>query len=182
MCLIRALRDCKQRSLTVSKKAPTVSRKASRFVPIPLLPASFCGRAKQGELGCEFVVPLQGLTRFRLCLPKNLRTMCSQNLAKGFGPDLVLIQCLGRSGDNSREWLWRQDVDMHRYCPGSKTCAHGSSNFILSRFLGRGCDEALFSAKKGFFSEEGGGNSVNGGLGKDFYRKGKFSEEVLAIQ
>ena len=27
--LIRALRDCKQRSLTVSKKAPTVSRKAS---------------------------------------------------------------------------------------------------------------------------------------------------------
>ena len=30
--LIRALRDCKQRSLTVSKKAPTVSKKAS---PIP---------------------------------------------------------------------------------------------------------------------------------------------------
>ena len=27
--LIRALRDCKQRSLTVSKKAPTVSTKAS---------------------------------------------------------------------------------------------------------------------------------------------------------
>ena len=27
--LIRALRDCKQRSVTVSKKAPTVSRKAS---------------------------------------------------------------------------------------------------------------------------------------------------------
>ena len=27
--LIRALRDCKQRSLTVSKKAPTVSKKAS---------------------------------------------------------------------------------------------------------------------------------------------------------
>ena len=27
--LIKALRDCKQRSLTVSKKAPTVSRKAS---------------------------------------------------------------------------------------------------------------------------------------------------------
>ena len=34
-----------------------------------------------------------------------------------------------------------------------------------SRFLGRGCDEALFS-------EKGGGNSVNQGLGKDFYRKG----------
>ena len=28
---IRALRDCKQRSLTVSKKAPTVSQKASPF-------------------------------------------------------------------------------------------------------------------------------------------------------
>ena len=36
----------------------------------------------------------------------------------------------------------------------------------------RGCDEALFSEKKGFFSEKGGGNSVNQGLGKDFYRKG----------
>ena len=29
MHLIRSLRDCKQRSLTVSKKAPTVSKKAS---------------------------------------------------------------------------------------------------------------------------------------------------------
>ena len=27
--------------------------------------------------------------------------------------------------------------------------------------------------KKGVFSEKGGGNSVNGGFGKDFYRKGK---------
>ena len=42
----------------------------------------------------------------------------------------------------------------------------------LSRFLGRGCDEALFSAEKGFFSEKGGGNSVNEGFGKDFYKKG----------
>ena len=41
-----------------------------------------------------------------------------------------------------------------------------------SRFLGRGCDEALFIVKKGFFSEKGGGNSVNQGFGKDFYRKG----------
>ena len=30
--LIRALRDCKQRSLTVSKKAPAVSKKASPFL------------------------------------------------------------------------------------------------------------------------------------------------------
>ena len=29
-----------------------------------------------------------------------------------------------------------------------------------------------FSVKKGFFSEKGGGNSVNEGFGKDFYRKG----------
>ena len=29
-----------------------------------------------------------------------------------------------------------------------------------------------FSVKKGVFSEKGGGNSVNGGFGKDFYRKG----------
>ena len=49
------------------------------------------------------------------------------------------------------------------------------------RVLGRGCDEALFSEKKGFsyfsvkkrvFIEKGGGNSVNEGFGKDFYRKG----------
>ena len=31
----------------------------------------------------------------------------------------------------------------------------------LIRFLGRGCDEALFSDKKGFFNAKGGGNSVN---------------------
>ena len=34
-------------------------------------------------------------------------------------------------------------------------------------FLGRGCDEALFSAKNGVSSGKGGGNSVNGGFGKD---------------
>ena len=39
-------------------------------------------------------------------------------------------------------------------------------------FWGRGCDEARFSEKKGLFSEKGGGNSVNEGFGKDFYRKG----------
>ena len=45
--------------------------------------------------------------------------------------------------------------------------------FGRSRFLGRGCDEALFTQKKQrFFSEVGGGNSVNEGFGKDFYRKG----------
>ena len=34
MRLIRALRDCKQRSLTVSKKAPTVSKKADCGYPL----------------------------------------------------------------------------------------------------------------------------------------------------
>ena len=29
-----------------------------------------------------------------------------------------------------------------------------------------------FSEKEGFFSEKGGGNSVNEGFGKDFYREG----------
>ena len=44
-------------------------------------------------------------------------------------------------------------------------------DLFQSRFLARGCDEALLS-KKGVFSEKGGGNSVNQGFGKDFYRKG----------
>ena len=48
-----------------------------------------------------------------------------------------------------------------------RPCSH-----TQSRFLGRGCDEALFSEKKGIFSEKGGGNSVNQGFGKDLYRKG----------
>ena len=55
-------------------------------------------------------------------------------------------------------------------------CFVGTYHRILNRilkcphdfradFLGRGCDEALFS-------EKGGGNSVNPGFGKDLYRKG----------
>ena len=43
-------------------------------------------------------------------------------------------------------------------------------DFSRRRFLGRGCDDAIF--RKGFFSEKGGGNSVNEGFGKDFSRKG----------
>ena len=42
---MRALRDCKQRSLTVSKKAPTVSKKAS---PEFLTPAAVCN-VKRGD-------------------------------------------------------------------------------------------------------------------------------------
>ena len=39
--------------------------------------------------------------------------------------------------------------------------------------MGRGCDEALFSEKnKWLFSGKGGGNSVNEGFSRDFFRKG----------
>ena len=41
---------------------------------------------------------------------------------------------------------------------------------------------STFQWKKGFFSEKGGGNSVNDGFGKDFYRKGNSVKEVWAIQ
>ena len=51
------------------------------------------------------------------------------------------------------------------------TILNKKSYSVQSRFLGRGCDEALFSEKR-VFSEKGGGNSVNEGFGKDFYRKG----------
>ena len=53
------------------------------------------------------------------------------------------------------------------------TClAIGGGISVGSLSLGRGCDEALFTEKKGLFSEKGGGNSVNRRFGKDFYRKG----------
>ena len=46
--LIRALRDCKQRSLTVSKKAPTVSKKLHPLIlPLVQLSARF-GAASHG--------------------------------------------------------------------------------------------------------------------------------------
>ena len=38
--------------------------------------------------------------------------------------------------------------------------------------FGEGDATKHFSVKKGVFSEKGGGDSVNEGLGKDFYRKG----------
>ena len=46
VCLIRALRDCKQRSLTVSKKAPTVSKK--------LTPKMFLNKEHVGDLRATF--------------------------------------------------------------------------------------------------------------------------------
>ena len=47
--------------------------------------------------------------------------------------------------------------------------------------FGKGMRRSTFHGKKGVFSEKGGGNSVNQGFGKDFYRKGRFSKEVRAI-
>ena len=54
---------------------------------------------------------------------------------------------------------------------------HGKSIFgapIInqSRFFGEGDATKHVSVKNGFFSEKGGGNSVNEGFDKDFYRKG----------
>ena len=46
------------------------------------------------------------------------------------------------------------------------------THFFWNRFLGRGCDKVLFSENKGLSVQRGGGNSVNEGFGKDFYRKG----------
>ena len=38
--------------------------------------------------------------------------------------------------------------------------------------FGKGMRRSTFQWRKGFFGEKGGGNSVNKGFGKDFYRKG----------
>ena len=53
-------------------------------------------------------------------------------------------------------------------------CVVTLGKFLLSRILGRGCDEALlFSEKKGGFQWKGGRQfRRKGGFGKDFYRKG----------
>ena len=42
----------------------------------------------------------------------------------------------------------------------------------LEPIFGKRMQRSTFQWKKGFFSEKGGGNSVNEGFGKDFYRKG----------
>ena len=43
---------------------------------------------------------------------------------------------------------------------------------FLGADLGEGDATRHFSVKNGVFNEKGGGNSVNEGFGKDFYRKG----------
>ena len=52
----------------------------------------------------------------------------------------------------------------------SEVAFQGRTN-VRSRRLGRGFDEALFSEKKGVFSEKWGRHSVNEEFGKDFYKK-----------
>ena len=47
-----------------------------------------------------------------------------------------------------------------------------TSFLIRADFWWKGMRRSTFQWKKGVFSEEGGGNSVNRGFGKDFYRKG----------
>ena len=49
--------------------------------------------------------------------------------------------------------------------------SESKTDVIRRRFLGRGCDEALFSEKK-VFAWKGGRHSVHEGFGKDVYRKG----------
>ena len=54
--------------------------------------------------------------------------------------------------------------------------------FCLSRFLERGCDEALFSEKKGLSVKRGEAIQWMGGLVRRNLQERQFSEEVRAIQ
>ena len=47
----------------------------------------------------------------------------------------------------------------------------GEQDSTGANFLGRGCDKALFSEKKGVFQWKGGRDSVNEGFGKDFLQE-----------
>ena len=61
-----------------------------------------------------------------------------------------------------------------------KSCRKFGGNFagfFLEPILGRACDDALFSEKKGFSVQKGGGNAVNEGFGEDFYRKSNSVKE-----
>ena len=79
--------------------------------------------------------------------------------------------------------LWGFEGDFKnprpRYTPNSgwnafrtRTSRSSDECFGQSRFWGRGCDEAIFSEKKGFSVKRGQAIQLNEGLGKDFYRKG----------
>ena len=54
---------------------------------------------------------------------------------------------------------------------GAKQHLKTQVGLLQSRFLVEGDVTKHFSVKKRVFSEKGGGNSVNKGFGKDFYKK-----------
>ena len=64
------------------------------------------------------------------------------------------------------------DVWMKSFLAGWSAILWECFVYFLSRFLGKGSDEALVSEEKGLFSEKEGGIQWKGGFGKDFYRKG----------
>ena len=64
------------------------------------------------------------------------------------------------------DWGWGSRSDPHLRPSPRKPCCSFRADFW------EGDATKHFSVKKGVFSEKGGGNSVNGWFGKDFYRKG----------
>ena len=64
------------------------------------------------------------------------------------------------------------NASVDKFLSRGKPSVESALGLSQSRFWGRGCDEALFSEKRGFSVKRGGEQSVNGGFGKDFFRKG----------
>ena len=85
MLLIRTLRDCKQRSLTVSKKAPTVSKKASPYQYEEFLMTASVAEQRSPEILSFFgscsaaVIPL-GMHGFGSVLPFGSGARCDSTL------------------------------------------------------------------------------------------------------
>ena len=75
MRLIRALRDCKQRSLTVSKKAPTVSKKASPDLLTRML-CTFCPLTILGDF----------YRILEMSNPNRQRTKCTEHASQMIRP------------------------------------------------------------------------------------------------
>ena len=87
---------------------------------------------------------------------------------------LLLFSCTDPTTEQTRSSFGRVQKFFWRVFSGMFSYPHTFCTlpYHCPRFLGRGCDEALFSEEKGVFSEKGGGNSVNQGFGQHFYRKG----------
>ena len=69
--LIRALRDCKQRSLTVSKKAPTVSKKAAPFFKLSSRNITDAGHWSSSDERCPCAPYRSSLVNFLGILQAN---------------------------------------------------------------------------------------------------------------